>query len=202
MHANIENVQSKITVKKEDLDQQRAKFIEACKTNIKQEINNYVRNAISSNPQKAKELGEEGLAPIKIELNKSLQTTENVVEKALLQKELWLHHQDILTTKICPYGHYSVHGNSLPKSIEKQLRKLLSPAGTIILKYELGDKDLWEEKGQYVHYKYGISFAEDQKETMSVFGDLFNELFYLLEELESLKAKKESTEALNLWDKI
>lgn len=200
MDKEITNVLTQIDSKKSELDVERNKFVNACKSFAKNEINKRIRSAISSNPEKAKELGTEGLAPIKKEVEESLLTIDSYVEELICKDSFWLYKQENITTINCPFASYMVHGNRLPDIIDEPLRLLLSPAGVILMSYGLGTSEDWEKRGEMMRYRYGINIDDDLITSMKSFGSKFDELYRLLETLESLKIKKESGEALNLWD--
>ena len=201
MDSEITAVIAQIETKKSELDAARDAFVQACKTFASNEINERIRSAISSNAEKVKELGEEGLAPIKKKVEEALANNDSFVEGIICQDSCWLYKQEELTTENCPFASYMVHGNRLPDIIDEPLRMLLSPAGVILLSSDLDTSEHWEKNGEIMRYRYGLNINSELKETMTAFGAKFDELYRLLEKLETLKAKKESNEALNLWDK-
>ena len=202
MESEIKDTLALVESIKAELEVEKNKFVEVCKIFAKNEINERIRSAISSNSQKVKELGAEGLAPIKSKVEESLSTIDSFVESIFCTDSIWLHRQKELTSENCPFGSYTVHGNRLPDIVEEPLRMLLSPAGEIIMSNDLDTSDNWEKKGSMMRYRYGFSYSKELKDSMASIGDKFDELYRLLEKLDDLKARKESNEALNLWDKI
>jgi len=201
MESEIKDTLTLIESQKSELEVEKNKFVEACKAFAKNEINDRIRSAISSNPQKVKELGSEGLAPIKRKVEEALTTIDSFVEDIICKDSIWLHTQEELTSKNCPVGSYMVHGNRLPDIVEEPLRLLLSPAGEILMSNDLDTSENWDKIGLLRRYRYGISWSKELIHYMDSFNFKFNELSRLLEKVEALKAKKESNEALNVWDK-
>lgn len=201
MDQEIKSILDKIESKKNELDALRDKFINHCKAFALEEFDERITSAIGKNPEKVKELGSKGLAPIKKETEEAKANLNNFVDSTLYKDELWLYKQGELTPENCPCSSYNVNGNRLPAIVEEPVRLLMSPIGKILIEHELESKEYWEESKGLMRYRYGFSPSNEMKISLNEFGEKFDELFRLLEEMKVQKRKKESGEALDLWSK-
>ena len=201
MNQEIKSILDKIENKKNELDAFRDKFINHCKAFALEEFDNRITSAISNNPEKVKELGSDGLAPIKKETEEAKANLNSFVDSIFYQDELWLYKQSELTPENCPFFSYNVNGNRLPDIVEEPVRLLMSPIGKILIEHELESKEYWKESEGLMIYRYGLSPSNAMKDSLNEFSEKFDELFRLLEEMKVQKRKKESGEALDLWGK-
>lgn len=201
MDIEINDTLNKIESKKQELDNFRDRFIDQCRVFASTQFDDLIDSAIRSNPEKIQELGVEGIAPIKQEVQEAKASLDSFVDKLLYEDDIWLYKQEEATPDNCPFHKYHVRGNRLPEVLEEPVKMLLSPAGEILVKHALTSNEQWEKSGDMMRYRYGYSPTATMKDTLNEFNEKFDEFYRLLEQLQEYKRQKASNEAKDLWDK-
>ena len=200
-HSVKENL-FEIDSKRLELDSLQRRFVIECKRFTAQIIEGRVRYAISLNHEKAMALGKEGLKPIKKMVNHVIDDISDSVEKNFNHDALWLHTKEDLCSKHFTPGQYCMKGMQGPEILEKEVIKLLSPAGEILLQFGLDSDGNWEKKGDHLYYRHKIEWSHEMKECMEQYEELLNELSELVKEYENLSMQTEENDALELWDSL
>ncbi len=191
-----------IDSKKLELDSLQKKFVIECKRFAARIIEGKIRSAISLNHEKAMELGEKGLKPVKKQVNEIIDNISDSVEEIINNEELWLHSREELSTDNFPRGQYTMKGRHGPEILEKAVRKLLSPAGKILLQYNLDTCENWQEETDYIYYRHDIDWSYEMKQCMDQYKKRFDELYALVKGYELLSMETRENDALELWDSL
>lgn len=191
-----------IDSKKIELDFLRQQFLVECKRFAAQTIEGKVRQAISSNPEKAILLGKQGLTPVKKKVNTLIENVSGRVEDIMNPDEFWLHSKDSLALKDFPADLYLSLGKEGPKILSTPVGKILSPIGELLLEQGLDTEKNWDRQGETVLYRHPLEWSKDMIRIMGQYHERFNELSRLIEEYESLAVKNTGNDALELWDSI
>ncbi len=202
MLRDIKEKRFEIDSKKIELDFLQHQFLVECKRFTAQTIEGKVRQAVSSNSEKAISLGKEGLTPIKKTVNTLLENVSSRVDGIVNQDEYWQHSKDSLASKDFPADLYLAAGKEGPKILSAPIRKILSPIGELLLSYGLDTEKNWGREEEIVLYRHPLEWSKDMLRIMAQYHERFNELSKLIGEYESLSVKNTGNDALELWDSI
>ncbi len=191
-----------IDSKKIELDFLQQQFLVECKRFIAACIEGRVRAAISANPEKALELGRDGLAPLKGQVNRMLETVSDQVNERLGRDDLWRHKENQLDPARFEKDSYGFVGVKGPEMLEQALSSLLSPVGRILIHSGLDTAANWEEKeGEFV-YRHPLDWSREMKQCIENYSLGFNALCDLITANKVLSAQRTGSDALDLWDSI
>ncbi len=191
-----------IDSKKIELDFLQQQFLVECKRFIANCIEGRVRAAISEHPERALELGRDGLAPLKDQVNGMLETVSDQVDKVLGQDYLWLHKENDLDPAHFKKDSYGFMGVQGPDMLEQALCRLLSPLGRLLIHNGLDTEANWEEKGDEFVYLHSLDWSREMKQCMETYSLGFNALSDLISTHKALSEKRTGSDALDLWDSI
>lgn len=161
-----------------------------------------VEKTVTSNPEKTKQLGKEGLSSLKNELAQLTGEMPEHVKKHLNLNELWLHRGEIAIKRQAGWSQspYEFMGNSAPERLNTQMRVLLGYAGSLLVKFGFAGSD-WTPSGANAQkYRYSFDWSDYMRSSLHRYAEVFNRLSKLAEQLESVKRQKAEAEAKQLWD--
>lgn len=202
MLRDVKEKRFEIDSKKIELDFLQQQFLVECKRFAAQTIEAKVRQAVSSNSEKAISLGKEGLTPIKKKVNTFLENVSASVEGIINLDQYWQHSKDSLALKDFPPDIYLASDKEGPKILSTPIGKILSPIGELLLEHGLDTEKNWDRQGETLLYRHPLEWSKDMLRIMTQYHERFNELSKLIGEYESLAVKNTGNDALELWDSI
>jgi hypothetical protein len=150
-------------------------------------------------PDKAKDLGEAGVKGIKTDLKILVDQLPNRVSKLLADNSNWPHHKEF-KVKIESYKMRS----EFEEILSRLIRRLFSPTGGILKKYDLIKTESfseWGVGGTEVNYNYGISLSSQLQTLKDEYIHLYEQYSESMAKAESTKGEKARAEAKDLWEK-
>ena len=202
MVRDLKEKRFEIDSKKIELDFLQKQFLVECKRFTATTIEGRIRQAISENPGRVFELGEEGLRPVKQEVNQMLDTVSDLVETIVNQDAIWRHTCDTLSADNFPENQYRSDSPAGPEIIEKTIKKLLSPTGELLLAHGLDSDINWERQSESVAYRHCLHLSQEMADIMAQYNERFNELSLLVKAYETLSGQNSGNDALDLWDSL
>ena len=167
-------------------------FIRATQSFAEQELRRSVEHAVTSQHELTRRLREEGIRPIKLELEQLIGESPEVVLSHLNQNSLWPHRSDIFNHPNVTYSNYrSSTVSPLPVELGRAVGEILKQTAEPLLR------------------KHGFAFVpprEVQSEDMMAAFRRYSELYFngavIDRELKCAEAEEGKAAAKRLWDEV
>jgi hypothetical protein len=198
MSQQIADLQSRIESKREEAEEAAREWQRAAGRFLAQQYTELVERAVTEkHPDRAQELGREGLGALKTELRHLIDDIDNVVAAELNRDELWEHRGAVDTTAYGGYGD-RLHGSPL----DEPMRRALGRVAPLLLDRGLDEDRAWQEREGQRRWSYALDQSDEMTERMADYRDRLKELRQLQRDLDKAEREEKESAARSLWDEV
>jgi hypothetical protein len=166
------------------------------------------RLAVERNPDRAKELGVDGIRALKADVAALTDRLPELVKGELLDAVTWAHLEpgwdESDPWKTNPrYNYSAVSQHRQADTFDKPLRRILGQLGPILEAHGLGKPDDWRNASggsAKPYYPFGVDWTAEMKAAAAQYADLYGELRMHNQKRHESQAAKERAEAQDLWN--
>ena len=173
-----------------EMDSAAQAFVAATQLFAEQELRMSVEHAVTSQHELTRRLREEGIRPIKLELEQLVAESPKVVLSLLNQNSLWPHRGDIFNHPNVTYSNYrSSTVSPLPVELGRAVGEILKQTAEPLLR------------------KHGFAYipsrdvqSEEMKAAFRRYSELYFNAAVIDRELKHAEVEEGKAEAKRLWD--
>jgi hypothetical protein len=162
-----------------------------------------VKKAVSDNPFRAKELGDDGMGALKSGLAELQNGAADIVQTKFVEKIAWPDASDDepdLGTATSPYEMVSYAANRIPSAYEDPLRRVLGSARPLLADHGLLQDRLPNMPGGD-RYPFALNWPEDLHGPGKAYADLYKEFREVWRAKLDAETAKAKAEAEDMWDR-
>jgi uncharacterized coiled-coil protein SlyX len=191
--AAIEKLSQDIVEQKKQLEATRYEIRDLIKETAINWFRKEVQDTLTSDAERSKELGIEGLRPLRSDLDKLIASVPELVEQITADK-YWAHCRTLPTV---PFQSQQILKNEYPDVIYDNLRNLFWHVGPILTRYGFKPYGYSDQK-----YNSGLVLPDEIDKKLRGYKEQYRSLNSLNDKLISTKRDKSGAEINDLWGKV
>jgi hypothetical protein len=183
-------------------------WLEATKRFLRESYPGYVEQAVTDQPEVAREKGVEGLSALKADLRALVEQVPDIVEKQLNDDVLWAHRSGTVETSAVSRQRYASEGARPPELLYAEVAKAIGQVAPLLVRHGFGQKGGFGPWAQQIGRR-GTSqwrldqphvWSEEMNSALRRYDSLYKDIHQAFAELERIKRDKDMSEARDLWE--
>lgn len=198
----IAAAQAEVDAAENTIDHARDDFLSTAAEVVARWWETAARDATKKYPERAVELGKDGIGDLKSKLAELQARAPEIVVKHLgPESAVWRLKDEGQSSsdKSYVYNPYEVRDDNVPSVFADELRKVLGEVGSLLVEAGLGTREEWPGRG----YPYGLWFRRDLEPlaaSSARYAAAYKTAVVARRHLASVEKAKAEARAESLWD--